>query len=101
MDAVAGMAWLWTLPGKYKYPLAVAALALPRVCEAKGVGLGVITPASFSGDSIWKPNAVDALGLGLAVGLPVDGRIKMAVGGAAIVAGRIYNAVQEAPKYRK
>ena len=93
LDAAAGLALFSNLPGKYKYPLAIAAIAAPRVLHAYGYGDNLLAPTTLSSDSLWKPNAVDAIGVGVAVSLPIPGNYKAAAVGGAIVGGRVYNAM--------
>lgn len=92
IDAAAGLTLLAPIPGAIKVPLAVAALATPRILDATGHG-DFLKPSRLNGDSILRANAVDAIGLGLAAGLNVDGRIRLGIGAATIVAGRMYNAM--------
>lgn len=98
IDALGGMALVSKLPSSVKLPLALATIATPRVIEATGFGKDFLSPTTFAGSSEYKPNAVDALGLGLAAGLPVATTYKMAIGAAAIVTGRVYNAAFVAPE---
>ncbi|MBY0549298.1 MAG: hypothetical protein K2W95_18630 [Candidatus Obscuribacterales bacterium] len=100
LDAGAGLLMVSNLPAKYKLPLAVATMAVPRVLNAFDIGPNQLAPSSLSSSSIWAPNAIDGIGLGLAVSLPVDGRVKAAAAGAAIVAGRAYNAYNYKPADR-
>ena len=92
IDAAAGLTLLAPLPMKIKVPLAIGAIAAPRVLDATGYG-DFLRPASLQGDSAWRANAVDAIGLGLAAGLNVDGRIRLGIGAATIIAGRAYNVM--------
>lgn len=96
IDAAAGLTLMSKLPTHVKVPLAVATLAAPRIMDANGYG-DILRPAALQGDSAWRPNAVDAIGLGLAAGLNVDGRIRLGIGAATIVAGRAYH-IMNAPK---
>lgn len=97
LDAGAGLMLISNLPAKYKLPLAVATMVVPRVLNAYDIGPNQLAPSSLSSSSLWAPNAVDGIGLGLAVSLPVDGRIKAAAVGAALVGGRVYNAYNYKP----
>ena len=90
IDAAAGLTLLTPLPTHFRVPIALATLAAPRVLDAAGYG-DFLRPAALHGDSVWRPNAVDAIGLGLAAGLNVDNRVRLGIGAATIVAGRAYN----------
>lgn len=97
LDAGAGLIMASGMPARYKVPLAIATLVVPRVLNAYEMGPSQLAPATLSTGSLWAPNAVDGIGLGVAVGLPVDGRIKAGLAGASIVAGRAYNAYNYKP----
>lgn len=93
IDAAAGLTLLSPMPMHVKVPIAVATFAAPRILDATGHG-DILRPAALHGDSIWRPNAVDAIGLGFAAGLNVDPRVRLGIGAATIVAGRVYNTMQ-------
>ncbi len=93
IDASAGLVLMSPMPMHLKVPAAVAIFAAPRILDATGHG-DILRPAAMQGDSIWRPNAVDAVGLGLAAGLNVDPRVRLGIGAATIVAGRVYNTMQ-------
>lgn len=97
LDAGAGLILASGMPAKYKVPLALATMVVPRVLNHYEIGPNQLAPTKLSSSSLWAPNAVDGIGVGLAVGLPVDGRIKAGVAGASIVAGRAYNAYNYKP----
>lgn len=91
IDAAAGLTLLSKLPMQVKVPLAVATFAAPRLLDATGHG-DMLRPSMLQGNSEWRPNTVDAVGIGLAAGLNVDGRIRLGILAATFVAGRIYGA---------
>lgn len=97
LDAGAGLILACGLPAKYKVPLAVATMVVPRVLNAYEIGPNQLAPTNLSNNALWMPNAVDGIGVGVAVGLPVDGRIKSGVAGLSIVGGRLYNAYSYKP----
>lgn len=94
IDASAGLALMSKMPMRVKAPIALATLAAPRILDATGYG-DILRPSVLQGDSLWRPNAVDAIGLGFAAGLNVDPRVRLGIGAATIVAGRVYNSTQE------
>lgn len=97
IDASAGLVACSAMPWRFKAPLALTMMAVPRVLNAYDVGPAQLTPSMIASDSVWRPNAVDGLGIGLAAGLPVAGKYKLGLGVAAIIAGRLYNGVSTKP----
>lgn len=95
IDAAAGLTLLSKMPMHAKLPLAAAIFAAPRILDRMGHG-DILRPAALQGDSAWRPNAVDAIGLGLAAGLNVDGRIRLGIAATTIVAGRVYHVMNSA-----
>ncbi len=95
IDAAAGLTLLSKMPMRVKVPLAAATFAAPRILDKMGHG-DILRPAALQGDSAWRPNAVDAIGLGLAAGLNVDGRIRLGIAATSIIAGRVYHVMNSA-----